>query len=108
MPVNAVSPNLAQEMLRHCLGGAGIVNPGKHFREELQKEGLSLPDAWVVLRSGCIFNPPELDIKTGEWKYTIEGYTPDGIWLCVVFSFKQVNSAYLITVFSVEIKRRTE
>jgi hypothetical protein len=51
--------------------------------------------------------PPEPDIKTGEWKYTIEGSAPDGTWLCVVFSFKYINVACLITVFSVEAKRRT-
>ena len=107
VPINAVTQETAHDILRDCLGGVGTVVPGKHFRDELRKEGLTVPDAWQVLRSGCIFNPPECDIKTGEWKYTIEGYAPDGTWLAIVFSFKQVNMAYLITVFSVETKRRT-
>jgi hypothetical protein len=107
MPISAVALDIARDMLRGCLGNAGNVIPGNHFREELRKEGLKIPDAWQVLRSGCIFNPPEKDIKTGEWKYTVEGYTPDGTWLAIVFSFKQVNEAYLITVFSVGAKRRT-
>jgi hypothetical protein len=50
---------------------------------------------------------PEHDIKRGEWKYSVEGHTPDGTWLTVVFSFKEVNRVFLITVFSVEAKRRT-
>jgi hypothetical protein len=42
-----------------------------------------------------------------EWKYTIEGYAPDGTWLCIVFSLKYANVACLITVFSVVAKGRT-
>ena len=58
----------AQDLLRYCLGGGGTVKPGKHFREELKAEGLDLPNAWQVLRAGIIFNPPEVDVKTREWK----------------------------------------
>jgi hypothetical protein len=107
MPISELTPEVAHDILRDCLGGAGTVIPGSHFREELRKEGLTIPDAWQVLRTGCIFKPPEPDIKTGEWKYTVEGFAPDGTWLAIVFSFKHVNAAYLITVFSVETKRRT-
>lgn len=52
------------------------------------------------------FQSPEHDIKKGEWKYTIEGHAPDGQWLAIVFSFKEVDRAYLITVFSVAKKGR--
>lgn len=107
VPIKAMSLDLARDMLRDCLGESGSVTIGYHFREELRKEGLSIPDAWQVLRSGCIYNPPEPDIKTGEWKYTIEGRVPDGIRPAIVFSFKQVNEAYLITVFSVRRKGST-
>jgi hypothetical protein len=96
MPVSAVKPDIALDMLRDCLGSGGKVIPGQHFLDELKKEGLTVPDAWIVLRSGCIYRPPECDIKTGEWKYTIEGFTADGVWLAVVFSFKHVDRAYLI------------
>jgi hypothetical protein len=101
VPISAVAVDIARELLRECLGRSGAVRIGQHFREELRKEGLTVPDAWQVLRSGCIYNPPECDIKTGEWKYTIEGYAPERTRLAIVFSFKQVNEAYLITVFSV-------
>ena len=107
MSISCVRVDIALDLLRDCLGGGGAVVPGKHFTDELRNEGMTLPDAWVVLRSGCIYNPPELDIKTGEWKYTIEGYTADGVWLAIVFAFKVVNRAYLITVFSIESKKRT-
>lgn len=97
----------AVDLLRYCLGDGGTVTPTKHFRDELAKEGLSFPDAWYVLKTGTIYNPAEPDIKTGEWKYQIEGHAPDGKWLQIVFCFRAVDSAVLITVFSVEEKRRT-
>lgn len=105
MTMNAVAPAIASDILRDCLSDGNVI-PGKHFLDELKKEGLTIPDAWQVLRGGCIFNPPEPDIKSGEWKYTVEGYAPDGQWLAIVFSFKAVDTAYLITVFSIESKGR--
>jgi hypothetical protein len=109
MSLSMVSPNIALDMLHGCLSGTegAAVIPGKHFRDELKNEGLTLVDAWQVLRSGAIYSSPECDIKTGEWKYTVEGYTTEGIWLAIVFCFKQVDRAFLITVYSVAAKRRT-
>ena len=106
MILAAVKTDIALDMLRGCLGSGGSVVPGKHFLAELTAEGLGIAAAWHVLRSGCIFDPPEHDVKTGEWKYRVEGHEPDGKWIAIVFSFKQVNRAYLITVFSVEAKRK--
>ena len=105
MTVSAVKIEIAVDMLRDCLR-CGAVQNGKHFREELTNEGLTFPDAYHVLKTGQIYKPPEHDIRKGEWKYSIEGHTADGIWLVVVFSFKQVDRAYLITVFSVKAKNR--
>jgi len=48
----------AQDLLRHCLE-SGRVIPGRHFRDELAKESVSMVDAWAVLKSGRIYNPPE-------------------------------------------------
>ena len=106
MRVAAVRVGIAQDMLRACLDEGGSVIPGQHFREELKNEGLTLPAAWHVLRRGVIFKPPEHDIKTGDWKYSVEGHEPDGKWLVIVFCFREVNRAYLITVFSVAAKAR--
>jgi hypothetical protein len=95
----------ALDLLHHCLE-TGEVIMGKHFREELVSEGLTINDARVVMQSGTIYQPPEEDIKTGEDKYRVEGYEPGGKWLVVVFSFKAVEQAFLITVFSVESRGR--
>jgi len=67
---------------------------------------LTFEDAWTVLGRGQIYEPPEDDIKTGESKYRVEGHAPEGKWLVIVFSFKTVERVFLITVFSVESKRR--
>jgi len=91
----------AQDLLRHCLE-AGKVIPGRHFREELEKEAVSLLDAVHVLKSGRVYNPPEFHVGTQEWNYRVEGCEPDGKWLSIVFSFKAVDTAFLITIFSVE------
>ncbi|OFV99313.1 MAG: hypothetical protein A3F68_06785 [Acidobacteria bacterium RIFCSPLOWO2_12_FULL_54_10] len=83
----------------------GAVIAGRHFRDELANEGISMVDAWGILRCGHIFSPPEPDIKTGEWKYRIEGHEPGGKWMAIVFSFKTEDNAFLITIFSVRSKQ---
>lgn len=106
MGVECKTPSEAVDLLRYCLS-EGAVIPGKHFREELAAEGLAFEDAWLVLKHGNIFDPPEEDIKSGEWKYRVEGYEPGGKWIAVVFCFKAIDRAFLITVFSVESRRRS-
>ena len=88
-------------MLRACLQN-GRVHYRSHFADALRDEGVDLTDAWQVLRSGRIYAPPEEDMRTGEWKYRIEDHEPSGKWLAIVFSFKRVDEAFLITVFSVK------
>jgi len=51
-----------------------------------------------------IFHEPEPDTKTGDWKYRVEGTEVDGKWLAIVFCFKTEDTAFLITVFSVEAR----
>jgi hypothetical protein len=96
----------AQDLLRFCLQGGGEIVPGRHFRDELTEEGLTFEDAWVVLRTGQVFDPPEPDIRTGELKFRVEGHEPGGKWLVVCFSFKTISRAFLITIFSVSAKAR--
>lgn len=99
MPVSLLTASLAVENMRECLQD-GQVKPTKHFLDALADEpDLAIPDVWQVLRTGCIFGPPEQDIKTGEWKYKIEGKTPDGTWMAVVFCFKSADRVNLVTIF---------
>lgn len=106
MSVAALKLGDALDLLHFCLSEEGKVEWGRHFTKELEDEEVGFPDAWFVLRRGRIYDAPEPDIKTGEWKYKVEGHTPDGTWLAIVFCFKEVDRAFLITVFSVESRRR--
>lgn len=95
----------ARDLLRHCLENGRVI-PGRHFRDELVKEAVSMVDAWSVLKSGRIYNPPEFHVGSQEWNYRIEGHEPGGKWLAVVFSFKAMDTTFLVTVFGVESKRK--
>jgi uncharacterized DUF497 family protein len=95
----------ARALLHHCLEEGRIIST-RHFREELANEQLTFEDAWTVLRSGTLYQEPDQDLKTGEWKYRVEGYEPGGKWLVVVVCFKTLDTAALITVFSVTSKGR--
>ena len=103
--VERLSRPEAVQLLRECLR-IGKIIPGKHFRDELAAEGLIFPDALRVLKTGNIFQEPECDLKTGDWKYRVEGREVDGKWLAIVFCFRATDTAFLITVFSVEVKRK--
>ena len=76
----------------------GAVIYSRHFRDELVNEGLTTEDVLTVCRSGAIIMAPEKDIKTGQWKYRIEGPTVDGRRVAVVFTFRP-DRAVFITVF---------
>ena len=101
MVVGRITRQEAEDLLHHCLE-EGEVIPGRHFREELMKEKVLLVNAWQALRKGRIYQEGEMDVRTREWKYRVEGNEPGGKWLAIVFSFKTVDRAFLITVFSVE------
>ena len=102
MAIKRLARTEAAGLVRKCLQTGRRVIPGSHFRKELEKEGLTLPDALHVLRTGQIYDEPEPDPKTGEWKYRIEGKEVDGKSLAIVFCFKEfdeVDTVFLITVF---------
>jgi len=106
MSLGALKLAEALDLLHRCLSGQGSVQWGSHFKKALEDERLTFPDAWHVLRTGRIYEAPERDIKTGDWKYRVEGNAPDGVWLVIVFCFKELDRTFLITVFSVEARRR--
>ncbi len=70
----------------------------KHFRDELVNDDLTMKDVLAVCKSGAVIMEPEKDIKTGKWKYRIEGITADRRQVAVVFTFRS-DLAVFITVF---------
>ncbi|HLK34267.1 MAG TPA: DUF4258 domain-containing protein [Terriglobales bacterium] len=96
----------AVDLVHHCLE-QGRVRWGGHFRKSLAEEkDVTLTDVWNVLRSGNIYEEPEQDIRTGDWKYRLEGHEAGGKWLAVVLTLRDENETFLITIFSIEAKRR--
>lgn len=100
MPVRCLSRTEAVDLVRHCLS-VGRIIPGKHFKEELANEGLDILDAYHVLKTGNIFQEPEPDIRSGDWKYRMQGTDLEGNPLAVVFCFRDKSTGFLITVFSI-------
>jgi hypothetical protein len=101
MPFKRLSKAQVTESLRLCLSGAGRIILSKHFREELEKEQLDILDAYHILRTGQVFNEPELDARHGDWNYRMEGTEPEGRRLAIVFCFKEQDTGLLITIFSI-------
>lgn len=58
-----------------------------------------MPDVIHAIRFGLIFEEPEQDIKTGEWKYRVEGESVDGEPLRVVIAIVADDVSKYLTVF---------
>ena len=99
--VKCLSRSEAQRLVRHCLSDSKVIF-GRHFRDELAADGFDIQDAVAVLRTGQIYNEPEVDVKTREWKYRIEGKSIDGDRLAIVFCFKTIDTCFCITAFALE------
>ena len=93
---NPLGKDDAKARLNECVEDGTVVY-SRHFREELANDRLTISDVLSVCRSGTIMMSPEQDIRTGNWKYRIEGITPDRFRIAVVFAFR--SGAVFITVF---------
>ena len=87
----------AKAQLNRCIEDGRIVY-SRHFRDELAADDLTLQDVVTACRSGSVVSEPEQDIKSGQWKYRIEGLTADRFRIAVVFTFR-TERAIFITVF---------
>jgi uncharacterized protein DUF4258 len=87
----------AKAKLISCIEEGSVVYSG-HFRDELANARLTTVDVVAVCKSGAIVMAPERDIKTGDWKYRIEGLTADRRNVAVVFTFRPAQAVF-ITVF---------
>lgn len=94
-----LSRGQAADLIRQCLRLARVRST-RHFREELEMEGLSLLDAHYVLYHGVVFSEPEHDIYFQQWRYRMEGTEPDGRYLSIIFTFEGPEAGLLVTIFS--------
>lgn len=100
--MDGVCPNAveAKKWANRCLQEGSVLITG-HCRKALADDALTTQDALKVIQSGAIYDAPELDLKSGRWKFRIEGNCPAGIWLAVVFCFDGDLLLVLITAFAI-------
>lgn len=67
----------------------GYTNPTSHFNERLKERKITMQDVVYLLKAGEIIDPPELNIKTGEWKYRVEGETLDEKAIAVIVTVEK-------------------
>ncbi|MEO5951253.1 MAG: DUF4258 domain-containing protein [Chloroflexia bacterium] len=101
MNAKPLSRDQAKSELNRCLI-EGVVVYSKHFREELSNDDLTTEDVLSVCRAGAIIDAPERDIKSGQWKYRIEGITQESGKIAVVFTFRPNQQSSL---HSAQIRR---
>jgi hypothetical protein len=80
---------------RAMMDGSVIVT--KHARARMRDCGLDHNDLLHLSRNGAVVNPPEPDIRTGEWLYRIE--TRDMKAQFVIIGQSKVR---LVTCFAAE------
>lgn len=71
-----------------------------HFARRLLERRIDPMDAQHVLRQGMIFREPELDIRFQEWRYRVEGKSPDGERLAVIVAFLEIDEVLVLTVMT--------
>ena len=94
-----LSRDRAKAKLNRCLEDGTVVYT-QHFRDDLAIDDLTMEDVLAVCRSGAVIMEPEEDIRTGHWKYRMEGTTADLRRVAMVFTFRP-ELAVCITVFEV-------
>lgn len=96
--VPRLSRSDALKLLRRCLE-SGIVEYHPHFALRCRDRGIDPVDAQYVLRKGVIYDEAELDVRSQEWRYKIEGKPPDADKrLKVVITFLERDEVLVITV----------
>jgi hypothetical protein len=95
--VPLLSKSDALKLLRTCLQ-TGIVEYHPHFEKRCRERGVDPQDAQYVLRTGVIYDAPELDVRFQDWRYKVEGRPPDGEKLKVIITFLERDEVLVITV----------
>lgn len=98
MSKDALDAATARKIIRTILD-AGRTYPTGHFKKRLADRNINMQDVLAALKRGIV-TQSESDLKTGEWKYTIEGKGIDADPVKVIINiFPEENRIVLITVF---------
>lgn len=92
-PVKCYSGEEAKRIFQQAWKEGSVILT-KHCRERMKERDIDNNDLIMLARLGAVFDPPEIDIKTGEWKYTIERRKP---LLKAVFTVLSGNKIRLLT-----------
>jgi len=87
----------AEKIIRQHLSG-GLVVITRYFKKRLAQRGFSMQDVTHVLKTGRIYNEPEIDINSGKPRYRVEGETLDEDVLKVIAELYD-EKTLLITAF---------
>ncbi len=71
MSKDALDAATARKIIRTILD-AGRTYPTGHLKKRLADRNINMQDVLAALKRGIV-TQSENDLKTGEWKYTIEG-----------------------------------
>lgn len=91
----------AAALVRQCLDSGEIVI-GPHAQKAMVDDALDIEDLYKVLKAGVIYDEPEQDIRTSDWKYRMEGKINRGDLLAVIFCLRSTKRGFVITVFVVK------
>ncbi len=81
---------------RHLSGGFVVIT--SYFKKRLAQRGFSIQDVTHLLKTGRIYNEPEIDINSGKPRYRVEGETLDEEVLKVIAELYD-EKTILITAF---------
>ena len=83
--------------LRECLKD-GLIQFHPHFKMRCKERNIDLQDVLFVLMQGIIRKPAEFDVRFQQWRYKVEGRSPDGPELAVIITFLEEDGTLVLTV----------
>lgn len=69
----------------------GSVIYTKHCRERMAERNIDANDLMGLARAGLVYKNPERDVKTGEWKFTMEHPSPQLKAVFTVLTDKKIR-----------------
>lgn len=97
MTGGCLSSSDALRRLRECLI-SGLIQFHPHFKRRCKQRLIDLQDVLFVLKHGLIREAAEFDLRFRQWRYKVEGRTPDGPELEVIVTFLEEDETLVLTV----------
>lgn len=66
-----ISKEQAREIFNRAFLDGSVIYT-KHCQERMEERNIDANDLMALARAGLVYKNPERDVKTGEWKFTIE------------------------------------